>query len=152
MAVLVGDGLKVGKSRTEDARREETAPGVRLQHKAAVQSWAISCQAVGVIVRGLSGGFAALPLAARIHEGVVFSNRDKRTLLDKMIELLDALGMTNPCYFVADAYYASARSSWRSWSAARTSSRVCAATPWPSSGLRSPPRENADVPGSTARR
>jgi hypothetical protein len=49
----------------------------------------------------------AIPLAARIHEGVVWSNRDQRTLLDKMIALLQSLALDAPCYFVADAYYAS---------------------------------------------
>ena len=51
-----------------------------------------------------------MPLACRIHEGAVFSNRDHRTLLDKMILLLDSLGMKEPCYFVADAYYAAGNS------------------------------------------
>jgi hypothetical protein len=51
--------------------------------------------------------FVAIPLAARIHEGLVFSNRDQRSLLDKMMLLLDALGLDAPYYFVADAYYAS---------------------------------------------
>ena len=36
-------------------------------------------------------GVFAIPLACRIHEGVVFSNRDKLTLLDKMIMLVDSL-------------------------------------------------------------
>ncbi len=49
----------------------------------------------------------ALPLACRIHEGLVFSNRDQRTLLDTMIYLLNRLGMNEPFYFLADAYYAS---------------------------------------------
>ena len=50
----------------------------------------------------------ALPLACRIHEGTVFSNRDHRTLLDKMILLLDcdSLKLNQPFYLVADAYYA----------------------------------------------
>ncbi len=64
-----------------------------------------SCQAVAVLAQALSS-VLAIPLAGRIHEGVVFSNRDKRTLLDKMILLIDSLGMTEPFYFVADAYYA----------------------------------------------
>jgi hypothetical protein len=51
----------------------------------------------------------AIPLACRIHEGVVFSNRDKRTLLDKMILLIDSLGMNEPFYFVGDAYYATGK-------------------------------------------
>jgi hypothetical protein len=48
-------------------------------------------------------------LACRIHEGTVFSNRDHRTLLDKTILLLDSLGLKQPFYFVADAYYASGK-------------------------------------------
>jgi len=47
----------------------------------------------------------AVPLAARIHEGVVWSNRDRRTLLDKMISLLGITAVDQPFYFVADAYY-----------------------------------------------
>jgi hypothetical protein len=31
---------------------------------------------------------AAVPLTSRIHEGLVFSNRDSRTLLDKLAILL----------------------------------------------------------------
>ncbi len=49
----------------------------------------------------------ALPLATRIHEGVVFSNRDKRTLLDKMVELVFELDFQEEFIFLADAYYAS---------------------------------------------
>jgi hypothetical protein len=48
-------------------------------------------------------------LACRIHEGVVFSNRDRRTLLDKMVLLIDSLGVNEPFYFVADAYYATGK-------------------------------------------
>jgi len=65
-----------------------------------------SCQAVCVLATGLLS-VVAIPLAARIHEGVVFSNRDKRTLLDKMVMLLGETGIDAPFYFVADAYYAS---------------------------------------------
>jgi hypothetical protein len=58
-----------------------------------------------VLTQALSSVFA-LPLACRIHEGSVFSNRDHRTLLDKMILLIDSLEIQEPFYFVADAYYA----------------------------------------------
>src|SRR6202050_5459654 len=37
------------------------------------------------------------------------SNRDKRTLLDKMLGLLDILAIKAPFYFVADAYYAAGK-------------------------------------------
>lgn len=60
-------------------------------------------------VGALNSVFAVL-LCCRIHEGVVFSNRDQRTLLDKMLSLLQSsLLPLLPAhfYFVADAYYAS---------------------------------------------
>ena len=65
-----------------------------------------SCQAVCLLVKGLRS-VMALPLAARIHEGVVFSNRDKRTLLDKMLMLIDDLNLQENFIFLADAYYVS---------------------------------------------
>ena len=65
-----------------------------------------SCQAVSLVVGADTSAFA-VPLAARIHEGVKFSNRDKRSLLVKMVSLIEMLGITEPFYFIADAYYAS---------------------------------------------
>jgi hypothetical protein len=53
------------------------------------------------------GGALAVPLACRIHEGIVFSNRWRRTLLDKLVGLLFDLGLENSFYLIADAYYAS---------------------------------------------
>ena len=103
--VLVGDGIKVPKAgrkmpavkRLHQQSDSNTKPAYIFGH---------SCQAVAVLTRALSS-VLAIPLACRIHEGVVFSNRDKRTLLDKMILLVDALDIREPFYFVADAYYAS---------------------------------------------
>jgi hypothetical protein len=46
-----------------------------------------SLQAVGLLVHAAQSVFS-VPLAARIHEGLVWSNRDRRTLLDKMLGLL----------------------------------------------------------------
>jgi len=105
--VLVGDGIKIAKA----ARK---MPGVKKLHQTSESNtkpeyiFGHSCQAVAVLTRALSSVFA-LPLACRIHEGVVFTNRDKRTLLDKMILLLDSLGLEEPFYFVADAYYATGK-------------------------------------------
>jgi hypothetical protein len=58
-----------------------------------------------VLVQAANSVFA-VPLAIRIHEGLVWSNRDKRTLLDKMLSLLTLVDIQQPFYFVADAYYA----------------------------------------------
>ncbi len=49
--------------------------------------------------------FFAVPLSARIHEGPVFSNRDQRTLPNKFLSLVEALGIAEPVYLVADAYH-----------------------------------------------
>lgn len=103
--LLVGDGIKVGKSgkkmpavkRLYQESESNTKPKYIMGH---------SCQAVAVIA-GAMKGFFAIPLASRIHEGVVFSNRDKRSLLDKMVLLLESLDITELFYFIADAYYAS---------------------------------------------
>lgn len=102
--VLVGDGIKVAKSGRK-------MPAVKKLHQQSESNtkpeyiFGHSCQAVAVLAQALSS-VLTLPLACRIHEGVVFSNRDKRTLLDKMILLIDSLDMTEPFYFVGDAYYA----------------------------------------------
>jgi hypothetical protein len=105
--VLVGDGIKVAKAGRK-------MPAVKKLHQESESNnkaeyiFGHSCQAVAVLTQALSSVFA-LPLACRIHEGAVFSNRDQRTLLDKMILLLDSLGLKQPFYFVADAYYASGK-------------------------------------------
>jgi hypothetical protein len=102
--VLVADGIKVAKAGRK-------MPAVKELHQQSESNtkpeyiFGHSCQAVAVLTQALASVFA-LPLACRIHEGTIFSNRDHRTLLDKMILLLDSLGIKEPCYFVADAYYA----------------------------------------------
>ena len=63
-------------------------------------------QAVSVLVQAAKS-VLAVPLAIRIHEGLVWSNRDQRTLLDKMLALLKIVDIQQPFYFVAGAYYAS---------------------------------------------
>ena len=105
--VLVGDGIKAAKAGRK-------MPGVKKLHQESGSNtkpeyiFGHSCQAAAVLTQALSSVFA-LPLAGRIHEGTVFSNRDHRTLLDKMIPLLDSLDLKEPFYFVADAYYASGK-------------------------------------------
>jgi len=103
--ILVGDGIKIPK-------RGRKMPAVKLLHQESDSStkpeyiMGHSFQAVAVLVAAASSVFA-VPLASRIHEGVVLSNRDQRTLLDKMVLLLASLCIDQPFYFVADAYYAS---------------------------------------------
>ena len=103
--VILGDGLKTPKA-------GKKMPAVKKLHQESESNtkpeyiFGHSCQAVALVAGSLET-FFAIPLTCRIHEGIVFSNRDKRTLLDKMMELLMSLCLEEPCYFVADAYYAS---------------------------------------------
>jgi len=105
--VLLGDGIKVPKAGRK-------MPAVKKLHQPSESNtkppyiFGHSCQAVALLTRALSS-LLALPLACRIHEGVVFSNRDRRTLLDKMILLINSLDLKEPFYFVADAYYAAGK-------------------------------------------
>ena len=104
--VLLADGIKAPKTGRK-------MPAVKKLHQESQNNskpefiFGHSCQAIAVVVTAAKS-FFALPLACRIHEGVVFSNRDKRTLMDKLLLLLGELGVLPPCYLVADAYYATA--------------------------------------------
>jgi hypothetical protein len=106
-AVVLVDGLK----RPKEGKK---MPGVKSLHQEsrcnAKASFIMghSLQAVAVLVQA-AGGYLAVPVAARIHEGVVWSNRDRRTLLDKLAALLVGLPWDQPVTVVADAYYAAAK-------------------------------------------
>jgi len=105
--VLLGDGIKIPK-------RGRKMPAVKLLHQVSESNtkpeyiMGHSFQVVSVLVSA-AATFFAVPLSARIHEGLVFSNRDQRTLPKKFLSLLEALGVAEPVYLVADAYYASAK-------------------------------------------
>ena len=101
-AVVLVDGLK----RPKEGRK---MPGVKSLHQEsrcnAKASFIMghSLQAVAVLVQA-AGDYLAVPVAARIHEGVVWSNRDRRTLLDKLATLLVGLPWDQAVAVVADAY------------------------------------------------
>jgi len=105
--VLVGDGIKA-------AKRGKKMPGVKLLHQQSDSNskpeyiMGHSLQALSILMPA-GGTVFAVPLAMRIHEGLVWSNRDKRTLLDKMLALIAILDIGELFYFVADAYYASGK-------------------------------------------
>lgn len=100
--VIVGDGIKV-------AKRGKRMPGVKLLHQQSENKAEFimghSLQAISLLVHAAQS-VMAVPLAVRIHEGIVFSNRHKKTLLDKMVGLLGIVNNGEGFYFVADAYYA----------------------------------------------
>ncbi len=102
--VLLGDGLKIPK-------RGRKMPAVKLLHQVSDCNtkpdyiMEHSLQVVSILVSA-AATFFAVPLSARIHEGLVFSNRDRRTLPKKFLSLVGNLGIAEPVYLVADAYYA----------------------------------------------
>lgn len=102
--VVVGDGLKTAKS-------GKKMPGVKKLHQESESNtkpsyiFGHSCQAIAVLAGTMKSMFA-VPLICRIHEGVKYTNRDKRSLVDKMVAMLLSLEIDAPYYFVADAYYA----------------------------------------------
>jgi hypothetical protein len=106
--VCLADGVKTPK----EGRK---MPAVRSLYQSADSNskppfiMGHSFQAISLLVRSATGHIAAVPLAARIHEGLVWSNRDRRTLLDRLVELfLSLAGLSDrKVLLVADAYYAS---------------------------------------------
>lgn len=105
--VVLVDGLKRPKEGLK-------MPGVKSLHQESGSNskaefiMGHSLQAVALLVRGAATAFA-LPVAGRLHEGVVWSNRDQRSLLDKLGALLLALPWPEPVTVVADAYYAAGK-------------------------------------------
>ena len=77
--VVVADGLKVPK----EGRK---MPAVKKLHQESANNSkppfiaGHSCQALALLVLGRLGGVFAVPLVSRIHEGLVFSNRDQRAV------------------------------------------------------------------------
>lgn len=67
-----------------------------------------SCQAVALLAQA-AGACVGIPIAARIHEGLVWSNRERRSLLDKLARLLLELAWEEAVTVVADAYYAAGK-------------------------------------------
>ena len=104
--VLVADGIKVAKTGRK-------MPAVKKLHQESDNNtkpefiFGHSCQAVGLIVHAAACSMA-IPQACRIHEGVVFTNRDHRLLLDRLVLLVQSLAVDLPFYMVADTYYAAA--------------------------------------------
>ena len=102
--VLVADGIKIPKAGRK-------MPAVKSLHQESTDNnkaeyiMGHSCQAIGMLVSA-GKSFFSVPLITRIHEGLVFSNRSQKTLLDKMLALIDELNISKPFYLVADAYYA----------------------------------------------
>lgn len=105
--LIVGDGIKIGKE-------GKKMPGVKWLHQESESNskaeyiMGHSIQAIAILINGLCTTFA-VPLMAEIHEGIRFTYKDSRTLLDKMFELLLCVNSPEKFYFIADKYYCSGR-------------------------------------------
>lgn len=105
--LIVGDGIKIGKE-------GKKMPGVKWLHQDSESNskaeyiMGHSIQVAAILAMGLCTYFA-IPLVGKIHEGIRFNCKDNRTLLDKMLEMLIGLKITEAFYFIADKYYCSGR-------------------------------------------
>lgn len=105
--VWVADGLKAPKE-------GRLMPAVKKLHQESSNNskaefiFGHSFQCISLLTRTAQGFVAAIPLAARICEGVIWSNRDKRSQLDHLVTLMLSLARATdfPVLLVADAYYA----------------------------------------------
>lgn len=108
--LLVADGLKIPK----EGRK---MPGVKKLHQSSTDNskpafiMGHSFQAVGLLVHGVGQAVASIPLVSRIHEGIVWTNLRRLTLLDKLVCLLTPIQgiLAKKTILVADAYYASSK-------------------------------------------
>lgn len=102
--ICIADGIKIAKA-------GKKMPAVKKLHQTSESNtkppyiFGHSCQAIAILA-GFMKTLFAIPLSCRIHEGVVLSNRDKKTLVDKLAMLVNELAFEMPVYLAADAYYA----------------------------------------------
>ncbi|HZE22202.1 MAG TPA: transposase [Desulfobaccales bacterium] len=106
--VVLADGLK----RPKEGRKMPAVKSLHQESRCNAKAAFImghSLQAVALLVHA-AGTCFAVPLAARIHEGLIWNRtRHRRTLLDKLADLLLGLQWEGPLTVVADAYYAAAK-------------------------------------------
>lgn len=108
--ILIADGVKA-------PREGRKMPAVKSLHQESESNSKPTFimghyfEAVGLLFK-LGTAVWCVPLACRIHQGVVTSNRDKRTLHQKLASLLAEVVAAMPTlarkYLVADNYYACA--------------------------------------------
>lgn len=100
--VIVGDGIKT-------AKYGKQMPAIKRLHQQSEHKpeyiMGHSHQALGILVNAEQTTLA-VPLAFRIHEGIVRTNRVKKTLCQKMLALLETAYQGASCYFLGDRFYA----------------------------------------------
>jgi hypothetical protein len=105
--VVLVDGLK----RPKEGRKMPAVKSLHQESDCNAKAPFImghSCQVVALLAQS-AGVCSGVPIASRLHEGVVWSNRDRRSLLDKLGQLLLELDWNEAVTVVADAYYAAGR-------------------------------------------
>jgi len=105
--VLLLDGLKVPKEgKKMPAVKKLRQPSAN--NSKAPFIFGHSFQALGLLVHASSNSVQSIPLAARIHEGIILSSLHKKNLYQKAHLLLSSLfsRIPQPLLIVADAYYA----------------------------------------------
>jgi hypothetical protein len=93
-------------------------PAVKCLHKSSSNNskpekiMGHSYQSINILAKERETTFA-VPITSKIVEGVVYSNRHKKTILDKTMKIVEQNILLNnekkPRLFVADAYYASGK-------------------------------------------
>jgi hypothetical protein len=104
--VLFGDGIKVGKE-------GKKMPAVKLMHQSSHSNSKAEfimghyLQALSLAVTTATGRVASIPLIARIHDGIVFSNRGQKTSMNRFVDIVRAVVDSTSTWaiVVADAYY-----------------------------------------------
>ena len=102
--ILVIDGINVPKE-------GKKMPGIQSLHQSSESNskpkfiMGHSFQSVGLLAGSPLSTIFCIPLFARIHLGTKTTNRDKTTLYDKAISMLEFIPKTTTFYLVADAYY-----------------------------------------------
>lgn len=104
--VLFGDGINIGKE-------GKKMPAVKLMHQSSNSNSKAEyimghyIQSLSLAVNTPAGDVAAIPLMAQIHDGIVFSNRDKKTVNDRLAKAVDQVSNAAQAatILVADAYY-----------------------------------------------
>src|SRR5216684_8310939 len=105
--VVLADGLK----RPKEGRKMPAVKSLHQESSCNAKAPFImghSCQVIALLVQ--AGGVCfGVPIASRIHEGVVWTNGHRRSLLDKLSQLLLGLDWREGLTVVADAYYAAGK-------------------------------------------
>jgi hypothetical protein len=115
--LTVGDYLTLALDGLKIPKEGKKMPAVKCLHQESNNNskaeyiMGHSFQCLAILARGFGGAIAAIPLISQIHEGLVWSNRDQQTLIDKAAKLVAKARHTvqKSLLIIADAYYCNAK-------------------------------------------